>query len=49
MKLWSDYARVTARHEWEKPLATSLWAVSTFLFLWYWSRRLLVKATLNEI
>ena len=30
-------------------LATSLWTVSTFLFLWYWSRRLLVKATLNEI
>ena len=25
-------------------LATSLWSVSTFLFLWYWSRKLLVKA-----
>ena len=30
-------------------LATSLWTMSTFLFLWYWSRRLLAKATLNEI
>jgi putative peptidoglycan lipid II flippase len=25
-------------------LATSLWTVSTFLFLWYWSRRLLSMA-----
>jgi putative peptidoglycan lipid II flippase len=30
-------------------LATSLWTVSTFLYLWYWSRRLLAKAALNEI
>jgi len=26
-------------------LATSLWTVSTFLFLWYWTRRLLPPAT----
>jgi len=26
-------------------LATSLWTVSTFLFLWYWSRRLLAEAS----
>jgi putative peptidoglycan lipid II flippase len=26
-------------------LATSLWTVSTFLFLWYWTRRLLPAAT----
>ncbi len=25
-------------------LATSLWTVSTFVFLWYWSRKLLAKA-----
>ena len=25
-------------------LATSLWTVSTFLFLWYWTRRLMPKA-----
>jgi putative peptidoglycan lipid II flippase len=25
-------------------LATSLWTVSTFFFLWYWTRRLLVEA-----
>jgi putative peptidoglycan lipid II flippase len=24
-------------------LATSLWTVSTFLFLWYWTRKLLPK------
>ena len=28
-------------------LATSLWTVSTFFFLWYWSRRLLAEATLR--
>ncbi len=28
-------------------LATSLWVVSTFFFLWYWSRRLLAEATLR--
>ena len=26
-------------------LATSLWTVSTFFFLWYWSRKLLKRAT----
>jgi putative peptidoglycan lipid II flippase len=26
-------------------LATSLWTVSTFFFLWYWSRRLLAEAS----
>jgi putative peptidoglycan lipid II flippase len=26
-------------------LATSLWTVSTFLFLWYWSWKLLPKGT----
>jgi putative peptidoglycan lipid II flippase len=26
-------------------LATSLWTASTFFFLWYWSRRLLVQAS----
>jgi len=25
-------------------LATSLWTVSTFFFLWYWSRKLLGNA-----
>jgi putative peptidoglycan lipid II flippase len=25
-------------------LATSLWTVSTFLFLWYWTAKLLPKA-----
>jgi peptidoglycan biosynthesis protein MviN/MurJ (putative lipid II flippase) len=25
-------------------LATSLWSVSTLIFLWYWSRRLLSTA-----
>ena len=29
-------------------LATSLWTVSTFLFLWYWSRRLLSDASRGE-
>jgi putative peptidoglycan lipid II flippase len=29
-------------------LATSLWTVSTCFFLWYWSRRLLAKATRGE-
>ncbi len=29
-------------------LATSLWTVSTFFFLWYWSRRLLARATAAE-
>jgi putative peptidoglycan lipid II flippase len=24
-------------------LATSLWTVSTFFFLWYWARRLLAE------
>jgi putative peptidoglycan lipid II flippase len=28
-------------------LATSLWTVSTFLFLWYWARRLLLEASAN--
>jgi putative peptidoglycan lipid II flippase len=30
-------------------LATSLWTVSTFLFLWYWSRKLLPASTANEV
>jgi putative peptidoglycan lipid II flippase len=29
-------------------LATSLWTVSTFFFLWYWTRRLLVEAGPGE-
>jgi putative peptidoglycan lipid II flippase len=29
-------------------LATSLWTVSTFFFLWYWSRKLLKRATAAE-
>jgi putative peptidoglycan lipid II flippase len=29
-------------------LATSLWTVSTFFFLWYWSRRLLAQASRSE-
>lgn len=29
-------------------LATSLWTVSTFFFLWYWSRRLLAEASRFE-
>jgi len=29
-------------------LATSLWTVSTFLFLWYWSWKLLPKGTAEE-
>jgi putative peptidoglycan lipid II flippase len=29
-------------------LATSLWTVSTFLFLWYWTRRLLPDAAQTE-
>jgi hypothetical protein len=28
MKLWSEFAGVTAQHEWEKPLAASLWAAT---------------------
>jgi putative peptidoglycan lipid II flippase len=28
-------------------LATSLWTVSTFFFLWYWSRKLLKRAELE--
>ena len=28
-------------------LATSLWTVSTFFFLWYWTRRLLLETTLQ--
>jgi len=30
-------------------LATSLWTVSTFLFLWFWSHRLLRKAALSQM
>jgi len=30
-------------------LATSLWTVSTFLYLWYWSRRLLMRAAAVEV
>ena len=26
-------------------LATSLWTVSTFIFLWYWSRRVLAEVS----
>lgn len=29
-------------------LATSLWTVSTFLYLWFWSRKLLVRAFATE-
>lgn len=29
-------------------LATSLWSVSTFLFLWYWTRKLLLKVAPAE-
>jgi putative peptidoglycan lipid II flippase len=29
-------------------LATSLWTVSTFFFLWYWSRKLLKRAQAEE-
>jgi putative peptidoglycan lipid II flippase len=29
-------------------LATSLWTVSTFLFLWYWTRKLLPRAVAEE-
>jgi putative peptidoglycan lipid II flippase len=29
-------------------LATSLWTVSTFFFLWYWTRRLLVEAAPSQ-
>ena len=29
-------------------LATSLWTVSTFLFLWYWSSKLLAASSSNE-
>jgi putative peptidoglycan lipid II flippase len=29
-------------------LATSLWTVSTFFFLWYWSSRLLARASKAE-
>ena len=29
-------------------LATSLWTVSTFFYLWYWSRKLLARATAME-
>jgi len=29
-------------------LATSLWTASTFFFLWYWSRRLLSRASASE-
>ncbi|MGA2568884.1 MAG: murein biosynthesis integral membrane protein MurJ [Terracidiphilus sp.] len=29
-------------------LATSLWTVSTFVYLWYWSRRLLARAFVAE-
>jgi putative peptidoglycan lipid II flippase len=30
-------------------LATSLWMVSTFFYLWYWSRKLLHRATAAEV
>ncbi len=30
-------------------LATSLWTVSTFIFLWYWARKLLRKEAANQI
>jgi putative peptidoglycan lipid II flippase len=29
-------------------LATSLWTVSTFFYLWYWSRKLLARASAQE-
>jgi putative peptidoglycan lipid II flippase len=29
-------------------LATSLWTVSTFFYLWYWSRKLLARAAAPE-
>jgi len=29
-------------------LATSLWTIATFFFLWYWTRRLLAAASLRE-
>jgi len=29
-------------------LATSLWTVSTFFYLWYWSRKLLARASAPE-
>jgi putative peptidoglycan lipid II flippase len=29
-------------------LATSLWTVSTFFYLWYWSRKLLARASTQE-
>ena len=29
-------------------LATSLWTMSTFFYLWYWSRKLLVRASAQE-
>jgi putative peptidoglycan lipid II flippase len=29
-------------------LATSLWTVSTFFYLWYWSRKLLARASARE-
>ena len=30
-------------------LATSLWTVSTFFYLWYWSRKLLARAFTREV
>jgi putative peptidoglycan lipid II flippase len=30
-------------------LATSLWTVGTFLFLWYWSRRLLARTSRSRV
>ncbi len=30
-------------------LATSLWMVSTFFYLWYWTRRLLTEASLRAV
>ncbi|MGB8029318.1 MAG: lipid II flippase MurJ [Terracidiphilus sp.] len=30
-------------------LATSLWTVSTFFYLWYWSRKLLARASAAEV
>jgi putative peptidoglycan lipid II flippase len=30
-------------------LATSLWMVSTFFYLWYWSRKLLAQAITEEV
>jgi putative peptidoglycan lipid II flippase len=29
-------------------LATSLWTASTFFFLWYWARKLLLRASLED-